>query len=50
MKKGWHLTEETKQKMREQKLGSHRTEEGWEEFFTISLEYLTNGECFIPKG
>ena len=23
--------------------------EGWEEFFTISLEYLTQGECFIPK-
>lgn len=24
--------------------------ESWEEFFTVSLEYLTNGECFLPKG
>jgi hypothetical protein len=24
--------------------------EYWEEFFTISLEYLTNGKCFLPKG
>ena len=23
--------------------------EYWEEFFTISLEYLTNGECYIKK-
>lgn len=23
--------------------------EYWEEFFTVSLEYLTQGECFIPK-
>ena len=23
--------------------------EYWEEFFTVSLNYLTNGECFIPK-
>ena len=22
----------------------------WEEFFTISLEYLTKGECYAPKG
>ena len=21
----------------------------WEEFFTVSLEYLTDGECFLPK-
>ena len=23
--------------------------EYWEEFFTVSLEYLTQGECFLPK-
>ena len=23
--------------------------EYWEEFFTVSLNYLTNGECFIQK-
>lgn len=23
---------------------------GWEEFFTISLNYLTKGKCFEPKG
>jgi len=23
--------------------------EYWEEFFTVSLNYLTNDECFIPK-
>lgn len=27
----------------------HNREE-WEEFFTVSLEYLTGGECFIKKG
>lgn len=24
--------------------------EYWEEFFTVSLEYLTDGECFLAKG
>ena len=23
--------------------------EYWEEFFTVSLNYLTNGQCFLPK-
>ena len=23
--------------------------EYWEEFFTVSLEYLTDGQCFLPK-
>ena len=23
--------------------------EYWEEFFTVSLEYLTDGKCFLPK-
>ena len=26
-----------------------RDREYWEEFFTISLEYLTDGQCFLPK-
>lgn len=24
--------------------------EYWEEFFTVSLEYLTDGKCYIPKN
>ena len=28
---------------------THFDREYWEEFFTISLEYLTNGKCFLPK-
>ena len=28
---------------------TYHNREYWEEFFTVSLEYLTNGDCFIPK-
>lgn len=28
---------------------TQKDREGWEEFFTISLEYLTDGKCFLPK-
>lgn len=28
---------------------THGDREYWEEFFTISLEYLTDGECYIKK-
>ena len=28
---------------------TNKDREYWEEFFTISLKYLTNGECFLPK-
>lgn len=28
---------------------THGDREYWEEFFTVSLEYLTDGECFIKK-
>jgi len=27
---------------------TQKDREYWEEFFTVSLEYLTNGKCFIP--
>ena len=27
---------------------TQKDREYWEEFFTISLEYLTNGKCFLP--
>ena len=28
---------------------THGDREFWEEFFTVSLEYLTDGKCFLPK-
>ena len=28
---------------------TQKDREYWEEFFTVSLEYLTDGQCFIPK-
>lgn len=28
---------------------TQKDREGWEEFFTISLEYLTDGKCFLPR-
>ena len=28
---------------------TNKDRDDWEEFFTVSLEYLTQGECFLPK-
>ena len=28
---------------------TNKDREGWEEFFTVSLEYLTDSKCFLPK-
>lgn len=28
---------------------THKDCKYWEEFFTVSLEYLTGGKCFLPK-
>jgi len=28
----------------------HNDRDGWEKFFTLSLDFLTDGKCFTPKG